>query len=580
MKKKTILLFALLLFSTVTIPFAEGQLNPIAVSGWIYLEDASPASNANVTVINVNTGSYANTTTNVNGQYVATLSGSDGDIIRVICSHLGEAGVNNTTVDLSDPTQWRNLSLSPSAIPPDALFSYSQYNVEGMVMPFGQSVFFHDYSTDVDGSVVGWHWNFGDSHTSVGKTPHHAYDKDGTYRVTLTVTDNDGLTDEMGKNVKIETGAREENVSIPKPMPPLYPGFTVPEMYDLLRVSDLPNSDSKVVVVFVDSGVYPRTYDGIDLASIESYYHPSYTSGIDENGHGSFVSYELAYIMQTKLPNAVLISYKIFGKNGECSPEIFLEALDDIKRLNPDVVSISAGAFGNPSDAFSKKVKELRNSGIIVFCASGNLGPTPSTILSPACSDSAIAIAASNPRWSDDYEERQRIILDLSDDTICPWSSRGPVLDLFKPDVTGPGESIRSVWKQGERVASGTSFSAPLIAGGSCVVLSEHKLLVDILRAEYFWYKGLVPDIFESALKDGCYQKGDKDTWGAGIPQFDKVLDSFFWGCIFWILLLPVIIVIIAVSSFFIYRFYKKKKPRKEKPAPVRKSTKIGSKYL
>lgn len=557
--KKIIPLFVSLLF-LISIPLVGGQLNPIAVSGWVYLEDASPASNALVTILNVNTNFYANTTTDINGQYVTTMSGSDGDIIRVNCSHLGEAGLGNVTVNLGDPTQWINLSLSIAALPPDALFTYNQYNLEGVITPHGQTVFFHDYSTDVDGWITLWHWVFGDGSTSLGKRPHHTYEKDGSYRVTLTVTDNEGLTDDMSKTVTVETEAREENVSIPKPMPPLYPGFTVPEMYGLLRVSDL-NSDSKIVVVFIDSGVTPRTYNGIDLATIESYYHPSYTSGIDKNGHGTFVSYELAYILQTKVPNAVLISYKIFGRNGECSPDIFLDALDEIKRFNPDVVSISAGAFGHPADAFSKKVKELRDSGIIVIsAAAGNLGPYPSTILSPACSDSALAIAASNPRWSDDYEERQRIILDLSDDTICPWSSRGPVLDLFKPDVTGPGESVVGPFLNGERVLSGTSISTPLIAGGSCIVLSEHKLLVDILRAEYFWYKSLVPDIFESALKDGCYPKGDEDTWGAGIPQFDKVSDSFFWGCIFWILLLPIIIVIIVVSLFLVYYFYKKKK--------------------
>lgn len=49
-------------------------------------------------------------------------------------------------------------------------------------------------STDPDGTVVGWSWEFGDSATATGVTTSHTYAAPGEYTVTLTVTDNRGGT--------------------------------------------------------------------------------------------------------------------------------------------------------------------------------------------------------------------------------------------------------------------------------------------------------------------------------------------------------------------------------------------------
>lgn len=50
-------------------------------------------------------------------------------------------------------------------------------------------------SSDVDGTIVSYAWNFGDGQQGSGQTTSHDYASPGDYAVTLTVEDNDGETD-------------------------------------------------------------------------------------------------------------------------------------------------------------------------------------------------------------------------------------------------------------------------------------------------------------------------------------------------------------------------------------------------
>jgi PKD repeat protein len=61
---------------------------------------------------------------------------------------------------------------------------------------FGSFCSFEDKSNDDDGSIVSWAWDFGDgSATSTDPSPVHLYQDRGKFRVTLTITDDDGAVD-------------------------------------------------------------------------------------------------------------------------------------------------------------------------------------------------------------------------------------------------------------------------------------------------------------------------------------------------------------------------------------------------
>jgi PKD repeat protein len=69
---------------------------------------------------------------------------------------------------------------------------------------FHEVISFLDASIDEDGSIVSWHWDFGDGAKSTDANTSHAYEDKGTYLVTLTVTDEDGGVGEVTVEVPLK----------------------------------------------------------------------------------------------------------------------------------------------------------------------------------------------------------------------------------------------------------------------------------------------------------------------------------------------------------------------------------------
>jgi PKD repeat protein len=62
---------------------------------------------------------------------------------------------------------------------------------------------FTDQSSDSDGTIASWSWDFGDGATSSMQNPGHTFAAADTFTVELTVTDNDGQSDSTSKNVTV-----------------------------------------------------------------------------------------------------------------------------------------------------------------------------------------------------------------------------------------------------------------------------------------------------------------------------------------------------------------------------------------
>jgi len=105
---------------------------------------------------------------NLRGTYTVTLRITDS---------LGETSTDTLTVTV--------LNREPTA----------SFNHTPLQPTLFQTVQFRDNSTDPDGNVTAWAWDFGDGSTSTQEEPTHKYEERGSYMVTLTVTDNDGGTD-------------------------------------------------------------------------------------------------------------------------------------------------------------------------------------------------------------------------------------------------------------------------------------------------------------------------------------------------------------------------------------------------
>jgi len=87
---------------------------------------------------------------------------------------------------------------SEGNIPPTADFSFTTSDLTAA---------FTDQSTDSDGTIDSRGWDFGDGSTSTQQNPSHTYAADGTYTVTLTVTDNGGATGSTSQDVTVSDGS-------------------------------------------------------------------------------------------------------------------------------------------------------------------------------------------------------------------------------------------------------------------------------------------------------------------------------------------------------------------------------------
>ena len=112
----------------------------------------------------------------------------------------GTYSVKLTVTDNNDGTGQATQSVSviappPANVPPTASFAATPSGLTVDVDATG--------SSDPDGTIMSYSWQFGDGTSDVGETVSHSYLAAGTYTVMLTVTDDQGATDTASKDVAV-----------------------------------------------------------------------------------------------------------------------------------------------------------------------------------------------------------------------------------------------------------------------------------------------------------------------------------------------------------------------------------------
>jgi len=175
-----------------SIIFEEGAT--CSITGVVFDENAQPIANATVT-FSTDAGSLDSA-----GRIV--LTNENGEVFDALRLSSWDKDVDTVTVTATAGAITSSISIKVIAPPnvfPTANFTYSPSNPKkDSPVTFNASS-----SSDPDGTIVKYSWNFGDNTTGMGKIVNHTYSSAGTMTVTLAVTDDDGATSSTSSIIKV-----------------------------------------------------------------------------------------------------------------------------------------------------------------------------------------------------------------------------------------------------------------------------------------------------------------------------------------------------------------------------------------
>ncbi|KAF9435630.1 hypothetical protein BGZ76_005861 [Entomortierella beljakovae] len=185
----------------------------------------------------------------------------------------------------------------------------------------------------------------------------------------------------------------------------------------------------------------------------------------DDNGHGTFVAGVIGSHSFGVAKKTNLIAVKGLNKDGTSTLSQILAALDWVIKTNAassnrlSVVNLSLGA--GYSKVLNQAVDNLVQSGLFIVAAAGNgnernIGQNACNY-SPASCATAFTVGSTN-----------------INDQISSFSNFGQCVNMY-----APGERVRSTWigptNREVYTDSGTSFSAPNVAGIAALIMSTER---------------------------------------------------------------------------------------------------------
>jgi serine protease AprX len=246
-------------------------------------------------------------------------------------------------------------------------------------------------------------------------------------------------------------------------------------------------------IAIVDSGVDASRPDIASQLKIPQVNMTALTPNApgDGRGHGTFVASLAAGVASGHVgaaPNGKIISLDVMDDRGMAMTRDVIAAAqwiyDNRYRYNIGVANFSLHST-TPShfvvDPLDKAVEKLWLNGVVVVAAAGNYGvggASTNVLYAPANDPFVITVGAVDTKGT----------LSRSDDAAAPWSTWGHTPDGFsKPELSAPGrymigavppgstlatERSANVVSPGYMQLSGTSFSAPVVAGAAAQLLA------------------------------------------------------------------------------------------------------------
>jgi subtilisin family serine protease len=172
---------------------------------------------------------------------------------------------------------------------------------------------------------------------------------------------------------------------------------------------------------------------------------------IDCNGHGTFAAGLIGGYIYGVAKEANLRSVRVLDCNGSGSTSNIIAGIDWISANapRPSIVNMSFGGAGNSS--LDTAVENAVKLGYIYVVAAGNDNVDASTV-SPARVSSAFTVGSRD-----------------SQGNRASFSNYGSLVDAYLPGIDLYSAANTST--TGQAIGSGTSFSAPLVAGTLAVAL-------------------------------------------------------------------------------------------------------------